>query len=130
MGDGFFTAEAAKIDAQVEERAYAIASGLGWKDDQEKFPWSQMPMEFLDWLAEVYHHGAKKYAWDNWKNLDSDRMADAAFRHLVHHMKDRKEGITLPKDNDSGFDALAHVAVGSLMALWIAHNNTQNTPTQ
>jgi len=103
------------------QREMAIAAGTGWKDDQEKFPWHMMPMEFLDWVSQIYHHGALKYAWDNWKNLDSDRMADAAFRHVKHHIEERQRGTQLPKDKDSGFDSLAHAACGSLMALWLAH---------
>lgn len=121
---------APEIIVDAAKRADAIASGIGWKDDQEKFPFHRFPMSFIDWVTDVYRHGAEKYDWDNWKNLDSDRMADAAFRHIRHHLRDRANGVVLPKDKDSGFDALAHVACTSLMALWLAYQEANVDPDE
>ena len=82
-------------------------------------------MEFLDWFTEIYAHGAAKYDWDNWMTLDADRMADATFRHIKHHIEDRQAGIIVPTDKDSKYSALAHVACGALMTLWLCYQELE-----
>lgn len=103
-----------------EKREEAIENGVGWKDDQEKYEFSYMPMIWLDWLYEPAAEGREKYADDNWKTLDPDRLVDSTFRHCKKHIEGRQNGVLIPLDEDN--HNLAHlkkVATTALMALWI-----------
>lgn len=64
-------------------------------------------------VAEVSHHGAKKYTWKGWINVPNGkvRYTDAMVRHLI------KESIGEEIDPDFGLLHAAHLAWGALARL-------------
>ncbi len=49
----------------------------GTKFDQDKLRYDLIPPEIKLWLAELYTHGSKKYAPNNWKKVELDRYIAA-----------------------------------------------------
>lgn len=84
----------------------------GVKHDQTKTRWSLMPWAELEEVAKVMTHGAEKYAPDNWKKLDPERLEDALLRHITDWCKGEKT------DPDTGFSHLSHAACNVLFLMW------------
>ncbi len=64
-------------------------------------------------VAEVSTFGAKKYAWNGWKDVENgeNRYGDARFRHSL------RAAMGEEVDLESGLSHLAHEAWGALAAL-------------
>ena len=78
---------------------------LGMKFDSAKPRFSLVPRKALMRTIDVLEAGAKKYAENNWREVDNaeQRYLDAAFRHLVAHM----DGQYL--DPETNLPHLAHI---------------------
>ena len=78
----------------------------GIKFDLGKLEFGLIPPESLIEIVRVLTYGAKKYARDNWKNVDdaSRRYFDASQRHLWAYKSGEKF------DPETGISHLAHAA--------------------
>ena len=75
------------------------------KHDSNKIRVSLLEPDFILGVAEVATFGANKYAKDNWKKCeDTDRIEDAALRHLFAYLKGEKI------DKETGLSHLYHVS--------------------
>jgi hypothetical protein len=56
----------------------------GLKNDTTKPRWSLLPKGTIRLVIEVLEFGAKKYGFENWKNVENaqQRYYDAAMRHI------------------------------------------------
>lgn len=73
------------------------------KFDSGKLRYDLVPAGVLRQLAEVYTYGAKKYAADNWRAVDS---LDKYYAALIRHLEAWRAGEAL--DGESGLKHLAH----------------------
>lgn len=81
------------------------------KNDTNKTNWSLFPFEQLEEVAKVVDYGAKKYAPNDWQNVEKERYFSAAMRHLVEYHKGKKL-------DESGFTHLAHCVCSLLFLMW------------
>lgn len=86
----------------------------GIKHDQEKPRYSLLPVEPIEEVVKVLTIGAKKYADDNWKNVEpyADRYYSAALRHIQSW---RKGEI---KDRETRLHHIAHAVCCLIFILW------------
>jgi len=84
------------------------------KNDSEKIPVELVPAQFIEDIAKVLGHGAKKYGENNWRaGLPWTRIYGAALRHLLAW--GRGEDV----DKESGMSHLTHCATNLLfLILW------------
>ena len=78
------------------------------KDDDGKAKLTLVPRAMLFDIAYVRMYGLKKYpetGEHGWKNLDIDRIRNAAYRHFVKYLDD-PDGV----DAESGLPHLWHLA--------------------
>ena len=98
----------------------------------EKVDWKHtFPLwEQIETMAKVLSEGGKKYPLAGWKLMESpiESNREKLLRHLTEYLKGNK------KDEESGENPLAHVAVRALMLLWhetnkgvTCINDTRNT---
>jgi len=81
------------------------------KNDSEKIPVELVPASFIEDIAKVLSHGAKKYERNNWtKGLPWTRIYGATLRHLYAWAKGEDN------DPESGEPHLIH-AVCNLLFL-------------
>ena len=85
----------------------------GMKFDEDKLRYDLIPPEILLWLAELYTHGAKKYAPNNWKNVSIEQYVAAFHRHF----NDWRLGIDL--DKDSSMHHLKHALWNAATIAWL-----------
>lgn len=85
----------------------------GMKFDEDKLRYDLIPPEVLLWLAELYTHGAKKYAPDNWKKVSTEKYVAAFHRHF----NDWRLGIDL--DKDSSMHHLKHALWNIATIAWL-----------
>ena len=85
----------------------------GMKFDEGKLRYDLIPPEILLWLAELYTHGAKKYAPDNWKEVSIEQYIAAFHRHF----NDWRLGIDL--DKDSSMHHLKHALWNIATIAWL-----------
>ena len=85
----------------------------GMKFDEDKLRYDLIPPEVLLWLAELYTHGAKKYAPDNWKKVSIEKYIAAFYRHF----NDWRLGIDL--DKDSSMHHLKHALWNIATIAWL-----------
>ena len=91
------------------------------KYDKDKLMCNLLEPEFLEEMTKVLTLGAKKYAPDNWKGLDPERLLAALYRHLLASHK----GELI--DKESGLSHMAHIAVNAMFLYWFEnHNFTQH----
>lgn len=88
----------------------------GIKYDSDKLRYSLIPWSALKEVVKVLEFGAKKYAVDNWKQIDPQRYKDAAMRHLVTIL----EGEWL--DEESQLPHAAHCICCLLFIIWFKLN--------
>lgn len=86
----------------------------GKKFDNGKIQYDLIPPECIEELAKVLTHGAKKYAPNNWKQVDpfNERYYSALMRHLEAWRKGEE------KDAESGLNHLSHVLTNAAFLLW------------
>ena len=79
---------------------------VGRKDDAAKLRYDLVPPIALELIAEVLTYGAKKYAPENWRNVEEPerRYIAAAMRHIEAYRKGERI------DQESGHPHLAHAA--------------------
>lgn len=89
------------------------------KFDQEKSRVDLIPPEFILAVGDILRHGAKKYAPNDWKNLENaeDRYYGAAMRHLLEYRKGSKT------DEESGLSHLAHAACNLAFLFYFEEQN-------
>lgn len=87
---------------------------VGKKFDNDKLRYDLLDPFFEDAVVKVLTHGAKKYADNNWKNVEpfTDRYYAALRRHLALW----RGGEVL--DKDSGLPHLAHIACNVYFLMW------------
>ena len=86
--------------------SWASKKNEGLKYDSEKLRYDLVPPVSLEKITGVLTYGAKKYAPENWRNVEDPerRYVAAAMRHIEAH---RKGEII---DGESGHPHLAHAA--------------------
>ena len=75
------------------------------KFDTDKLRWDKFCWLAAECALKIFHFGAKKYDWDNWRKArgeDNQRMLAACLRHLIKHLR----GEVL--DQESGHPHLWH----------------------
>jgi len=92
---------------------------LGTKDDKGKARYSLIPPNQLRNIAEVFTHGANKYAEENYLKVEKIRYVDALFRHLEAY----RSGELI--DKDSGLPHTAHIAANAIILERLEENDTQ-----
>lgn len=76
------------------------------KADAGKRRLSLVPSQVIYDIAEIREYGNKKYGdSDSWKRVEIDRYIDAAYRHFLAYINDRKG-----KDEESGIEHYKHLA--------------------
>jgi hypothetical protein len=89
----------------------SAAQVLGMKFDDNKRDFTLLPWPAVEEIVKVLEFGAKKYARDNWKNVEADRYTKAAFRHLIAYSQGEEN------DKESGLSHLAHLGCCVLFLL-------------
>jgi hypothetical protein len=86
----------------------------GIKHDKDKLEWWLLPFKSLEPVVRVLMFGAKKYAPDNWKNVEPyrERYFSACMRHLTAWFEGER------KDPETGEHHLAHAICCLLFILW------------
>lgn len=76
------------------------------KADAGKPRLTLVPQQIIFEIAKIREYGNAKYGDpENWREVETERYRDAAFRHLLAYLKD-PEGI----DTESGLPHLSHLA--------------------
>ena len=75
------------------------------KADAGKPRLTLVPMQILWDIAAVREFGCIKYAPDNWKTVEPERLREALLRHVIRYMDD-PDGV----DDETGLPHLSHVA--------------------
>lgn len=76
------------------------------KADAGKPMLTLVPREILYDVARVREYGVEKYGRkESWRDVESERYRDAAFRHFLAYLDDPKG-----KDEESGLPHLWHLA--------------------
>lgn len=94
---------------------------IGVKNDfkDNKLMWDLLPIKEVEKIVDILTFGAKKYAPNNWQNVEDaeNRYYAAAMRHLVEYRKGNK------LDEDSGKSHLAHAACNLLFLMYFEDLN-------
>ena len=101
-----------EVDALLEGLSNPLKKE-GMKFDEDKLRYDLIPPEILLWLAELYTHGAKKYAPNNWKQVSTEKYIAAFYRHF----NDWRLGINL--DKDSSMHHLKHALWNIATIAWL-----------
>lgn len=88
-----------------------VQKTTGMKFDGDKLDYTLLPWDSIEDIVKVLEFGARKYARDNWKNVEAERYVKAAFRHLIAY----QQGETV--DQESGLPHLAHLGCCVLFLL-------------
>ena len=84
----------------------------GIKFDNEKLLFDLLEPEFEEGIAKVLTYGAKKYAPDNWKKIETRRYYHALRRHWNAYRKGERF------DEESGESHLYHMACCLMFIDW------------
>jgi hypothetical protein len=112
-------------DEEDELERMVIASMLnqttsvGRKFDAGKLDYTLVPWDGLEEVVKVLEFGARKYARDNWQQVEGgmQRYQAAAFRHLVAYNQGEKV------DQETGLSHLAHAGCCLLFLLSLEKQN-------
>jgi hypothetical protein len=100
-------AEPVVIEARV------VDAGGGMKSDAGKVDLTMLPWDALESVSRVLEFGARKYARDNWRKLEKERVE----RSLKRHIKDyflSKLGLVPENDPETGLPQSWHIATNGL----------------
>jgi hypothetical protein len=100
-----------------------IEPSIGMKFDNGKLDYTLLPWGSLDEVVKVLEFGAKKYARDNWKNVENAeaRYLAAAFRHMVQYNNGEAN------DSETGLSHLAHATCCLLFIMGLEDTDGTNT---
>lgn len=86
----------------------------GIKHDKEKLRWDLVPYRSVEETVKVVTFGAKKYAPNNWQQLENakDRYFSALMRHLMAWWNGETH------DPETGIHHLAHAGCNIWFLLW------------
>jgi hypothetical protein len=112
-------------DEEDELERMVIASMLnqttsvGRKFDAGKLDYTLVPWDGLEEVVKVLEFGARKYARDNWQQVEGgmQRYQAAAFRHLIAYNQGEKV------DQETGLSHLAHAGCCLLFLLSLEKQN-------
>lgn len=85
----------------------------GLKADKNKLDWTMFPWDAAEKVMEIMEFGKKKYARDNWKDVEPWRFKASLIRHAI------KVIAGVEKDEDSGLLPEAHLACVALFILYL-----------
>lgn len=85
----------------------------GTKFDTGKPDWSLLPLDAVEEVVKVMDMGAKKYARNNWQQMQDINRYRAA---MMRHMKAEQSGEST--DPESGLPHIAHVACNAIFLVW------------
>lgn len=98
---------------------------IGRKFDEDKTVYWFLPWSAIEAIARVMMFGAKKYAVNNWQQIDDPkRYINALYRHLNAWCEGEKN------DKDSGFSHLWHVGCNALFIIWMELKGKLNCTTE
>lgn len=88
-----------------------INTQIGHKDDEGKLRYDLMDVDFEEEMAKVLTEGAKKYAPNNWKNVEDakERYYAALRRHTAAYRKGE-----LINEEDGNVSTLAQIAINAM----------------
>ena len=109
------------IDNNKQIEMFPTDAVKGMKFDSGKLDYTLVPWDGLEEIVKVLEFGAKKYARDNWRKVESQRYAAAAFRHLVAYNKGEQA------DDETGLSHLAHAGCCLLFLLSLEKTDGSNT---
>jgi len=98
-------------------------TNLGKKFDTDKLRYDLIPPETIEELAKVLTHGAKKYAPDNWKNVEP--FNDRYYSALMRHLEAWRKGEMI--DPESGLNHLSHALTNVTFLLWKSQKQQKNS---
>ncbi len=99
----------------------------GRKFDGEKFRPSLLPSVALEAFLGVLEHGAQKYGFRNWQNVEPEGYAEAIGRHYLTWMQHFQDtGSPFAVDEESGHLHLAHIGVNCMFLLWFGGQSEDN----
>lgn len=96
-----------------------IDKTISVKYDEGKLKYSLlvegMPLA-LEKVVRVLEYGARKYKPNGWKDIDNsiERYKEALYRHVLN-----LDGGLFAKDNESGFEHLAHIVCNAMFLMEI-----------
>lgn len=105
---------------EIIKRAESKQGTEGMKNDylDDKLRWDLLPMAEVEKVVKILSFGAKKYAPNNWQNVDNgiERYYAALMRHIVAWRK----GETV--DPDSNCEHLAHAVCNLIFLLYLTND--------
>lgn len=97
----------------------------GIKFDTLKTRWDLLPLTMLKQIVDVLTFGAQKYSDDNWKMIPNAKAR--YFAAMMRHVEQWQSGEQ--KDEESGFNHLAHAGCCLLFMLWFDENEVARPKT-
>ena len=109
-------------DEEEQELQHMLAANrinTGRKFDAGKLDYTLVPWGGLEEIVKVLEFGARKYARDNWQQVEGgmQRYQAAAFRHLIAYNQGEKV------DAETGLSHLAHAGCCLLFLLSLEKQN-------
>ena len=94
-------------------------TAVGRKFDAGKVDYTLVPWDGLEEVVKVLEFGARKYARDNWQQVEGgmQRYQAAAFRHMIAYNQGEKV------DPETGLSHLAHAGCCLLFLLSLEKRN-------
>ncbi len=104
------------------ERLIKQSASVGRKFDAGKLDYTLVPWDGLEEVVKVLEFGARKYARDNWQQVEGgmQRYQAAAFRHMIAYNQGEKV------DPETGLSHLAHAGCCLLFLLSLEKRNGPN----
>lgn len=101
------------VGTELTPEQRQAVDAVGRKFDAGKLDYTIVPWEGLEEVVKVLEFGAKKYARDNWKQVENadTRYLAAAFRHLIAYNTGEEA------DAETGLSHLAHASCCLLFLL-------------
>lgn len=95
-----------RFKEELERIINAHAPDQSCKEDEGKPKLSLVPSQIIRDIARVREYGNAKYGdSENWRQVEVDRYVDAAYRHLLAFVEDKKS-----VDAESGIPHYMHLA--------------------
>jgi hypothetical protein len=94
--------------------------GPGVKFDGKKLRWDLLPLEPIKELVRIITFGAKKYAPNNWQNVDPEKYYAAMMRHIAAWRGGQR------CDHQSKRPHLGHIICNAVFLYWLHEVKDKN----
>ena len=111
--------EEQELEHMLKTSALNKDTPVGRKFDAGKVDYTLVPWDGLEEVVKVLEFGARKYARDNWQQVEGgmQRYQAAAFRHMIAYNQGEKA------DPETGLSHLAHAGCCLLFLLSLEKRN-------